>query len=268
MWYFIIGFVIISIIVSIFSWLADLVGGGGRLFAIIAVLVISFLAFSWKGVFAVIGIAIGVVVIVGLLGEAGHFIGNKLEAHDQTVQETARIKRETQAEKQIHDNDNALIEELNRNCSCLGYMNEAKWKKKLPNFVNRVYSSSFEEITSNFARQIEQQHILQNDDWFEPYKLYVLNHPGGSTVTQMLNEVDCPQLRMTHCTSDGDLINTWLMRGTKNISRDVPALFGNQFINDINENVFRPTNYLKKLYGASTTSSTDNNREEIDFNNL
>ncbi len=267
MWYLIIGLIVISIIYSIFSKLSELVGGPGILITIIVVLAVAYFAFSWVGVLAVIGIAIGLLVIVGLLGEAGHFIGRKVDEHDQKMQETARINQETQTTKLMHDNDHALLEELNRNCFWLGYMNAEKWKKKLPNFVDRVYSSSFEEITLNFARQIEQQHIVQNNDWFEPYKLYILNNNAG-TVSKMLNEVDCPQLKMTHCTPDRDLINTWMMRGTERVSMDVPELFECHLIKDMNENLFTPTKYLKNLYGVSTASSENVHREDIDINDL
>ena len=268
MWYIIIGIIVLGLLGSFFSWLSDLVGGAKRLFTIIVILLVTFLAFSWVGVLAVIGIGVGGCIIVGLLCRAGEFIGETVEEHDKQVKETAKIKQETETAKQVHENDNALIEELNKNCFWLGCMDVEAWKKKLPNYVDRLYSSSFEKITMNFARQIEQQHIIQNDDWFEPYKLYVLKHPGGSTVTKMLNEVNCPQLKMTHITPDGDLINTWLVRGTKRVSKDVPELFRMTFIKDINENVFTPTEYLKKLYLEIDETSTESHVEEIDFNDL
>ncbi len=267
MWYIIIGLIILGLITSFFEWLSDLVGGALPLIIIIAVLVTSYLAFSWEGVFTVIAIAVVGAIVIGLLKKAGIYVNDKVEAHDKRAKETAQIKQQTQAEQITHNNDAALMQELAKNCTWLGYMDAQMWAAKLSNFVGRSYSTSFEEVTSNFAKQIEQQYILQNDDWFEPYKLYVLNHPGGSTVTKMIAEVDCPQLKMTHCTPDGDLINTWLMRGTKAISRDVPALFNVTFIKDINENLFTPTLYLKKLYSVAETAE-DNHVEEISFDDL
>lgn len=268
MWYIIIGLIVLGIIFSIVESLADMVGGMGPLIAIVAVLVIAFLAFSWAGVFAVISIAIVGIIIIALLRKAGIFIRKTIKEHDESARKTAKIKQDTQNEKLTHDNDKALYEELNKNCYWLGHMNQDSWKRKLPNYVGKKYTSSFESITQNFAKQIEQQYILQNNDWFEPYKLYVLNHPGGATVTKMLNEVNCPQLKMTHCTPDGDLINTWLVRGTKRVSKDVPELFRMTFIRDINENVFTPTEYLKKLYGCSETDSSDSHVEELNFDDL
>ena len=265
--YIIIGLIILGLIISVFEWLSDLVGGALHLIIIIAVLVIAYLAFSWEGVFVVIAISVVGAIIIGLLKKAGVYVSDKVEAHDKRVKETAKIQQQMQTEQITHNNDTALMQELTKNCTWLGYMNEEKWVAKLPNFVGRCYSTSFKQITSNYAKQIEQQYILQNDDWFEPYKLYVLNHPGGSTVTKMMAEVDCPQLKMTHCTPNGDLINTWLMRRTKAISKDVPALFNVTFIKDINENLFTPTPYLKKLYDITETADKPC-VEEIDFDDL
>lgn len=263
--YIIIGLIILGLIVSFFSWLSDLIGGAGRLLIIIAVLVLAYLAFSWQGVFAVVAIA-----LLGMvLGKAGRFIGIQVNQHDKRAKETAQIKQQTQKEQLIHHNDAALIEELNKNCYWLGCMDPEKWKKKLPNYANKQYTTSFETITMNFAKQIEQQHIIQNGDWFEPYKQYVVQHPGGSTVTKMLNEVNCPQLKMTHVTPDGDLINTWLVRGTKRVGKDVPELFRMTFIKELNESVFTPTEYLKKLYGSGDCADQGcAHTQELNFEDL
>lgn len=271
MWYIIIALIIFGLIYALFEWLADLVGGAGVLITIIGVLVAAFLAFSWVGVFAVIGIAVAGAIIIAAIANAGTFVSKKVEEHDTSKRETERIKLQTQKEKLAHENDKALMDELKNNCCWLGAMNAEDWKKKLPNYVTKGYSSSFETITSNFAKQIEQQYILQNNEWFEPYKIYVLNHPGGTTVTQMIHEVNCPQLKMTHCTPDGDLINTWMVRGTEKKNADVPPLFTKDFISNpakkMNEYVFRPTKYLQKLYSHQDTTSTDS-AEELDFNDL
>ena len=269
MTYIIIALVVLGIIVSLFKWLSDLVGGAGKLIVIIIILVASYLVASWEGVLTAAVIATIGYIAVRLLGKAGKYIGNQVEQHDKNKRETAKINQQTQQAKQIQSNDAALMNELSKNCFWLGYMSREMWLKKLPNYANRQYSTDFNTITSNFAKQIEQQHIVQNDDWFEPFKLYVLNHPGGSTVTKMLHEVNCPQLKMTHSTPDGDLLNTWLMRGTKKANKDVPALFSATFIKEMNENVFTPTAYLQKLYGVNTGASTEGNHAtEISFDDL
>ena len=74
---------------------------------------------------------------------------------------------------------------------------------------------------------------------------------------------------MTHVTPDGDLLNTRLVRGTKKANEDVPALFSSTFIKGINESLFKPTKYLKKLYGYSDGGSQEiNHSTEINFDDL
>lgn len=269
MWYIIGAIIILGIIGAIFEWLSDLVGGAGPLIVIIIILVVLSVFGLWPYALGFLAICIVGYIIVSLIGKAGKYVGDQVEQHDRSKREIAQINQKTQQDKQMHSNDAALMEELSKNCYWLGFMSDEMWLKKLPNYANRQYSTDFRTITSNFAKQIEQQHILQNEDWFEPFKLYVLNHPGGSTVTKMLHEVNCPQLKMTHSTPDGDLLNTWLMRGTKKANKDVPALFSATFIKEMNESVFTPTPYLQKLYGNNGGSSEEiNHATEIDFNDL
>lgn len=269
MLYIIVGLIILGIIVSIFKRLSELVGGTGNLIVIIIILVASFLVGGVAGIFVVAAIFVVVCVVIGLLGIAGKYVGDQVEQHDKSKRETAQINQKIQEDMQIHNNDRALMEELSKNCYWLGYMSDEMWEKKLPNYVGRQYSTDFRTITSNFAKQIEQQHILQNNDWFEPFKLYVLNHPGGSTVTKMLHEVNCPQLRVTHSTPDGDLLNTWLVRGTQKANKDVPALFSSTFIKEMNESVFTPTPYLQKLYSGTNEKAQEvNHVTEINFDDL
>lgn len=265
MWYIIVGIIILGIIGLLLEWLAENIGILLVISIPVIILVASFLAWSWAGVFAVV---VGCVV-VGLLVVACIFVKDLYEQHDKNNKETAQINQKTQADRQIHNNDVALMEELSKNCCWLGYMSEEMWIKKLPNYASRQYSTDFRTITSNFAKQIEQQHILQNNDWFEPFKLYILKHQGGSTVTKMLHEVNCPQLKMTHSTPDGDLLNTWLVRGTQRANQDVPALFSSSFIKDVNESLFTPTPYLQKLYGRNNEGAQEvNHVEEINYDDL
>lgn len=269
MWYIIIGLIILGIISAIFEKLADLVGGSGILIAIIVVLVIAYLAFSWKGVFGVIGAAIVISLVVNLLGRASTFISKTVQTHDKEMKEAARIKQKTQSRKEMHDNDTALRNELDMNCRWLGFMSEQMWQVKLPNYVNKKYSTSFTDITKNFAAQMEHQNIRQNDEWFQPFLMYVIAHPQGTTVTKILNEVSCPQFHATHVTPNGDILNTRMIKGTRRVSKDVPPLFEERFIKEMNESLFVPTKYAIKLYSTDSSSSeTINHTEEIDFNDL
>lgn len=263
-------YIIIGIIVIVaIAGLAEQVGGIIPLIVIVGLIIVLSVFGLWPyalgfAVFCAVGFA-----IVTLLGKAGKYVGDQVEQHDKSEKEKAQIYQKTHEDIQAHYNDTALMEELSKNCCWLGYMNDDMWVKKLPNYVDKQYSTDFTIITRNFAKQIEQQHILQNDDWFEPFKLYVLKHPGGSSVTQMLHEVNCPQLKMTHVTPDGDLLNTRLVRGTKKANEDVPALFSSTFIKGINESLFKPTKYLKKLYGYSDGGSQEiNHATEINFDDL
>lgn len=263
--YIIIGIIVLGII----GWLAEKVGGFVPLLIIIGLIIVLSVFGLWPyalGFAAICGVGYA---IIKVLGNAGKYVGDQVKEHDARQKETAQINQKTQADKQMHSNDVALMEELSKNCYWLGYMTDDMWLKKLPNYASKRYSTDFRTITSNFAKQIEQQHITQNGDWLEPFKLYILNHPGGSTVTKMLHEVDCPQLKMTHSTPDGDLLNTWLVRGTKKANKDVPALFSSTFIKEMNESVFTPTPYLKKLYGGNDEGGQEvNHATEISFDDL
>ena len=263
--YIIIGLIVLGII----SWLAEEVGGIVPLLTIIGLIIVLSVFGLWLYALGFVAICAVGYAIVKLLGKAGKYVGDQVEQHDKNQKETAKINQKIQADKQMHTNDAALMEELSKNCYWLGYMNDEMWLKKLPNYAGKQYSTDFRTITSNFAKQIEQQHIIQNNDWFEPFKLYILNHPGGSTVTKMLHEVNCPQLKMTQSTPDGDMLNTWLVRGTQKANKDVPALFSSTFIKEMNESVFTPTPYLQKLYGRNNEGTQEvNHATEISFDDL
>lgn len=263
--YIIVGLIVLGIL----GWLAEEVGGIVPLLIIVGLIIVLSVFGLWPYALKFAAICTVGYAIVKLLGKAGKYVGDQVEQHDKNQKETAKINQKTQADKQMHTNDAALMEELSKNCYWLGYMNDEMWLKKLPNYADKQYSTDFRTITSNFAKQIEQQHIIQNNDWFEPFKLYILNHPGGSTVTKMLHEVNCPQLKITHSTPDGDLLNTWLVRGTQKANKDVPALFSSTFIKEMNESVFTPTPYLQKLYGGNNEGNQEiNHATEISFDDL
>lgn len=257
--------VILSLIGAFFEWVAD---GGWKLLAGIGFLVVVYLAASWKGILVVIGLGFGGFVVIKSISAMGQYIGEQFRLHDEKVNERVTIVRLTQMEKQAHENENALRNELERNCYWLGCMNEEKWKKKLPNYVNKEYSSSFKEITMNFAKQIEEQRIVNNSEWFEPYVLCILKH-DCITVTKLLNEVNCPQLKLTHVTPDEKLITEMLISKTKKISKDVPPWFQRSSVPGIEEDFFSATNYLKLLYSNSNElERSDTANSEMSFDEL
>lgn len=267
---YIIGILIaVGIIICLFEWLFAVIVSALPIIIVIAILIILIKFGLWPYALAVAAVGIVGGIIISLIKNAGKYVGDQVAQHDRMKKETAQIYQKTQEDQQMHTNDKALMDELSKNCYWLGYMSDAMWLKKLPNYANKQYTSSFKTITRNFAKQIEQQHILQNDDWFEPFKLYILNHPGGATVTKMLHEVNCPQLKMTHSTPDGDLLNTRLVKGTKSANKDVPALFSATFIKEMNESVFTPTKYLKSLYGDHDSEPQEvKHVTEISFDDL
>lgn len=271
MWCIIIGIIIIYVIWNIFLFIC---GGvltvgeflsnavGSKTFIITLVLcVIAFFAYSWSGVLVV---AIGGLGIAYLLKE----VGQALEKHDKNKKETAEINKNTQQAQAMQNNEFALRKELDENCRWLGFMNAEMWVKKLPNYKNKSYQSSFDNITSNFAKQMEQQNILQSDTWFEPFFRYILSHPQGTTPTKLLNEVSCPQLQITHITPNIKLLNAQLKKGTQRVSRDVPPLFDERPLEGMKENLYVPTQYALMTYGSSSDNLGTENKTEFDINDL
>lgn len=247
--YIIIALIVIGVIYAIFEKLSDVFGGGGNAAFVIFIYVVSFFALSWIGVLGVTA----VLFILSYLGRAGMHISEKVKKHNE------------------ERNDTLLIDELNRNCIWLGYMSEKMWEKKLPNYVNRKYSTNFADITKNFAEQTEQKKILQSNDWFRPFLNYISEHPQGVTVVKMLNEVECPHFRYTHSTPNNTILQEWMERGTKKANIDVPPIFECHNIKglDGNEMLFSLTAYGRKRYCNGIISDEGNSfTNEISFDDL
>lgn len=264
----IIGIIILGALMNLFEFLSDKIGK--TTVVIVLVLdVIAYFAGSLRTVFIVTVIGIGISLLVRQIGKAGQHISNTIENHDKEKKKIAQINQNTQLSREAHENEAALQAELNANCRWLGYMDVQAWSIKLPNYKSKRYLKSFEEITQNFAKQMEQQNITQNDDWFQPFLMYIIEHPQGGTITKMLNEVKCPQLNITHSTPDKELLYERLERGTKRVSKDVPPLFLERSLSEINEPLFVPTKYALKLYTSNVEDSQEiSHTEEINFNDL
>lgn len=260
--YVIVGFIVIGLIVAllkvVFTFLLDIAGVVTESFSkvfgkaaaiVIAILgVIAFFTYSWVGVFAVVAVGLVLALVVGQITKAGRHITKTVEEHD--------------AQK----NERALQNELDRNCRWLGYMNEQMWRKKLPNYAEKKYIRPFGEITQNFAKQMELQNITQNDDWFKPFLEYLVLKKRA-TVTKMLNEVDCPQFRITHTTPNFQLLQKRLIQGTKEKSVDVGEIL--RKVETEEEPLFMLTSYGLGLYGADSGMGEDNEaNEEFDISEL
>lgn len=264
MWYIIIVIIVIGVIwsalSSVYENLSDAVGSKTVIITLI-LCVIAFLAYSWMGVLIVAACGLGIAYLLKKTGQA-------LETHDKSKRDTAEINKNTQHAQEIQSNEFALREELDQNCRWLGFMNAEKWAEKLPNYKNKSYQLSFDNITENFAKQMEQQNILQSDEWFHPFFQYILSHPQGTTPTKLLNEVSCPQLQITHITPDIKLLEAQLKKGTQRVSKDVPPLFEEHPLNGMRENLYVPTRYALNTYGSSSNNSETMNKTEFDINDL
>lgn len=263
MWYIIIGLVVVGVIWSILSSIYENLSSavGSKTVIITLVLcVVAFFAFSWVGVLIVAVCGLGIAFFLKKTGQA-------IVTHDRSKKETAQIYQASKKEQAAQQNEYALRQELDKNCRWLGYMNSMMWASKLPNYKDKLYQTSFDTITTNFARQMEQQNILQSNAWFQPFFQYILNHPAGTTPTKLLNEVNCPQLQITHITPTVKLIEAELKKGTKRISKDVPPLYEEHSLNGMNENLYVPTRYALYTYG-SRSGSNEIHKQEISIDDL
>lgn len=114
MWGIIIALIIALIIVcSIFSALAEKVGGWGRLLAIIGgivLLIILFVNFSWAGILILLGIAVGIVVLLLVLA----LISDIIQKHDKAKKETAETKLKFQQEERKKREEEAFYAEMRK----------------------------------------------------------------------------------------------------------------------------------------------------------
>ena len=228
-------------------------GGGWRTLILVVASVIGFLAMSWRGILIVFVVYAAFIWLL----KAGVFIGKSVNT-----------KLDQDKKNYLQNNEDELRKELEVNCKRLGYMNREMWAQKLPNFAKKEYISSFDSIVSGFAVQVEESLITQNDEWFIPFRQYLIAHPQGATAVKMLEEVSCPQLNATHHTANIDLLTKRLEKGTKRVSKDVPPLF-----DKVDTHVgclYTPTKYALKLYAedAGKTNSSTANTEEINFDDL
>lgn len=245
--------VIVEKLIEASGFVVENLGGGWRTFILVVASVIGFLAMSWRGILIVFVVYAAFIWIL----KAGGFIGKSVNT-----------KLEQDKKNYLQNNEDKLRKELEVNCKWLGYMNSEMWAQKLPNYREQEYISSFDSIVSGFAVQVEESLITQNDEWFIPFRQYLISHPQGATAVKMLEEVSCPQLNATHHTANIDLLTKRLEKGTKRVSKDVPPLF-----DKVDTHVgclYTPTKYALKLYAedAGKTNSSTANTEEINFDDL
>lgn len=109
MWGIIIALIIIC---AIFSALAEKVGGWGRLLAIIAgiaLLIILFVNYSWAGLLILLGIAVGIVVLLLVVG----LLSDTVQKHDKAKKEVAETTLKIKQEERKKRDEDAYYQEMN-----------------------------------------------------------------------------------------------------------------------------------------------------------
>ena len=167
---------------------------------------------------------------------------------EKQVEQSTAIHNAKVNDTQIrHMNDMELKLALESNCKNLGIMDEQGWRRVLSNYTHKEYETSFDEITMNFAKQIEDQYIAKTaSDWMQKFEEYISQRPGGCPIDKMLEEVDCDALRMTHITPTKKILEHYLNEGTRKISDDILPKFS--ISNTDNLVMYKPTKYLQHLY--------------------
>jgi hypothetical protein len=123
------------------------------------------------------------------------------------------------ANREKKKNELALKQYLQNNCKGCGYMDSERWKLLLPEFAGKNYISSFENVTSDFAKSIEIQYISKaKDEWMQPVIEYLTKN-GMADIFE-LTQVSNPLLKYTHYTSDALLIDRELEKLCKIARKD------------------------------------------------
>lgn len=174
---FIFGVIIFIIVVGAIAALVDWVKANKGLVTMLVAFIISWFIF---GFIETIVIAIILFVIAMIIAA----IINKIEINNQKK----------------------LLIHLKNNCSKLGYMNANKWRNYLPEYADKMYPTSFDDITKNFALQIERLNIIEDNNlsWLDPASKYLVE--SGMADVYELAQVPSEGLKWTHVTPNEKLI--------------------------------------------------------------
>lgn len=252
---------VLSIVGAIVGVIAENAKAIGAIILMILVLVVCWKAAGTKGIlgFIVVLIALGILA----------FIASIINEHDKEKKQLLEKQIEEQKKQDAANNEAQLVTELNANYKKMGYITLEDWRTKLPNYVSKAYTTSFDCIVEDFTKQIQEQKITKNKDWLEPFVMYILAHEQGVTVNKLLAEVKSKDLAYTHYIDDRELLDEKLREGTVSTSKDVPALF--EVVSTAAGDLYKPTKYLKKLYGVDKVESANcksSMTEEISFDDL
>lgn len=215
----------------------------------------------------IMGVFYGAWRLIKLLSDVLKIHDQRKSSIAQMNSETARINAKAAEIKRRNDNVVELQNELETHWRWKGQVTEEDWKRYLPNHATKEYpvGKNFEEITYNFAKQLESEQLISSDDWFKPFLQKIING-GIISFNQLVHDVECPALKITHVTPNQELIFDRLEDATKPKSIDVPALLvkteteGNIF--------FRATEYAIEHLGRGKQTCSLNTMERINFNDL
>ena len=175
--------IVIGICGALVQWIKENIG-------VIIVIVIGIVLLCYLGIGTVLKIGLALFVLLLIFGAISSYISDKNEKH--------------------------LKEYLKNNCMQLGYMNEASWKRELQEFASKSYTTSFEEITRNFAGQVEDKYITNdpNLSWLDPAANYLKKNFIADVFE--LEQIKSPGLIYTHSTTNGNLIDDAMDMLSKN----------------------------------------------------
>ena len=244
--YIVVGLIVLGLLVEYWKQVGIVVLG----------LVVAIICYAALGAMGLLGLVV-VIAGIGLIV----FVMRSVKEHDEA--KSLLQAQEYKAQKEQNSRDNELIfnEELENNYSTMGYMNLDEWKKKLPNYIDRDYETSFEAIVKNFTEKSEERNIRENKEFLQPFITYLLSRPQGSTVNKMLAEVKDSALKYTHYTSDKELLEERLIKATVGKSKDVPPLLS--VISTEVGDLYQPTKYCEKLFGSEVVESQTNEKKHI-----
>lgn len=107
---------------------------------------------------------------------------------------------------------NKLKKHLEEYCLKCGYMDNLSWKKLLPDFASKQYITSFQQITDEFAKQVQSIYIdhAEGLPWLQPVTDYLSKNIMADVYE--LSKISNPGLEYTHRTPDAKLIREGMDR--------------------------------------------------------
>uniref|UniRef100_UPI003FEF5DAC hypothetical protein n=1 Tax=Gemmiger formicilis TaxID=745368 RepID=UPI003FEF5DAC len=147
-----------------------------------------------------------VIVLVVLFIAVWHFWGF-IKAIIFAIVVVAAIKLVSVIIDKIKENNEKEFNQyLEKHCRSMGRLTTKQWADKLPQFANRIYTTSFPFITDNFAKHVEADFFenSKNLSWVDPYVNYLKTNIMATVYE--LEKVSNSAMQTTHYSPDGKLI--------------------------------------------------------------